>query len=266
MKIKFACIVATLLFFSGTEAQNRHGLYGQQLGGFRTTLTLSVGPAYLFGDPGVLENKQGPLNFLDYRILDTRLLYSLGLRHIFSNNVGIKATVFYGTFAGTDELSKFEERGYSFKSTIYEFAIQGEYILLGGPNSGFLSRHTLYLYAGAGVMYSKPELRYSTDKKYTRNNDVTNYILKTHAPGRDNDSVSLDVITPAFPFGFGYQYQLSNNISLGVEFGYQYFFSDFIDGLKTEKSTKKDVLASLSFSVSYKINKGNARGKQIQWW
>jgi len=257
--------MATLLLFPGLKAQNRRGLYGQQLGGFRTTLTASVGPAYLFGDPGVLEDKQGLFNFLDYRLIDTRLLYSVGIRHIFSNNVGIKVNACYGTFAGTDEKSKYSDRGYSFESTLYEFAIHGEYILLGGPNSGSSSPHTLYLFAGVGVMKSKADLKYSKDLKYS-NDPATNISIIPPMTGRTGDSINLKVTAPAVPFGIGYQIQFNNKISLGAEFGFQYFFSDFVDGLKTQKSTKKDVLTALSLTISYKINKGNAGGRQIQWW
>jgi len=257
--------MATLLLFPGLKAQNQRGLYGQQLGGFRTTLTASTGPVYLFGDPGVLDEKQGFFNFLDYRFTDTRFLYSVGIRHIFSNNLGIKANACYGTFAGTDEKSKYNERGYSFESTLYEFAIHGEFLLLGGPNSESSTPHTLYVYAGVGVMKSKADLKYSKDLKYS-NDSTTNYSIIPPMTGHDGDSIKLKVIGPVIPFGIGYQIQFNNKISLGAEFGYQYFFSDFIDGLKTKKSTKRDVLTSLSLTIAYKINKGNVLGGKVQWW
>ncbi|MEI7503989.1 MAG: hypothetical protein WCJ61_11960, partial [Paludibacter sp.] len=60
---------------------------------------------------------------------------------------------------------------------------------------------------------------------------------------------------PVIPFGFGYQYQISNEFSLGAEVGWKYVISDFVDGLKppTGNSKSNDIIAGLSFTASYKL-------------
>jgi len=229
----------------GPDGLHRPAIPGQ----FSITFS-GVGPAYLFGDPGVLKNPF--LGILDFRIFDTSILYSVGLQHIFPNNVGIKADAFYGTFSGTDEGegSKYPTRGYSFQSTLYEFAIQGEYIFLGGPFSKRSTPHTFYVYAGAGLMYS--------DATTKLHGDIINY------PSENPDFGQPRNFSPVLPFGLGYQFRLTSKFSLGAEFGYHYIFSDYIDGISTEEGINYDVLAAFTFTFTYKLYESGKIGESGQ--
>jgi len=242
MRNTFICLVIISLLSAGLKGQNRSGLFGHKLPGTRYVMLSAIGPAYCFGDLGVLDTKQVLLSFFDYRMFDTRILFSLGLRHVFPNNMGVKATAFYGVFGGTDKGSKYPDRGYSFETTVYELSIQSEYVLLGGPNSKRTTPHTLYGFIGGGFMYSKAYLTYK------------NISIKKTEDARLGDIVKPTNLAPVVPFGLGYQYQLSKIFSLGTELGWHYLFSDYVDGINTPQSNFFDILASLTFTFSYKIS------------
>jgi len=217
------------------------GLVKPIVAGTMSIMLSAFGPAYCFGDPGVLSTKKFFFNVFDFNLLDTRFMYSLGVRHIFPNNVGMKATAYYGTFIGTDEGSLYPARGYSFKTNVMEFTLQAEYIFLGGPNSKRLNPHTMYVFAGAGIMHSNAILKFE-------NNAIFVPVI-----GRLNDKIQLIATAPVLPIGLGYQLRLNYRWSLGGEFVYHTVFSDFVDGLQTSGSKNNDALTSISFTFAYKL-------------
>jgi len=217
------------------------GLVKPILQGTMSIMFSAFGPAYCFGDPGVMSTKKFFLNIFDFNLLDTRFMYSLGLRHIFPNNLGVKATFYYGTFIGSDVGSLYPTRGYSFQSKVLEFTLHAEYIFLGGPNSKRLTPHTMYVFAGGGIMHSNAILQYKDS------------VISSPPTERKFDKIQLITTAPVIPVGLGYQYRINNRLTLGAEFVYHSVFSDFVDGLQTQGSKNDDALTSLSFTFSYKI-------------
>ena len=101
-------------FVSGQKRSN--GRFGRDLPGVFSIMLSGVGPAYLFGDVGGQVQDQLLLGSTDWDMAKTRFLYSIGFRQLFPNNFGLKATLAYGQFAGTDEGTSNPTRGYSFTS------------------------------------------------------------------------------------------------------------------------------------------------------
>jgi hypothetical protein len=68
-----------------------------------------------------------------------------------------------------------------------------------------------------------------------------------------------EVITSDFtaftPYGFGYQYDFSNNFLLGAEVGWAFPLSDYLDGLHPTSGTSKsnDILFGASITLAYKL-------------
>jgi len=220
----------------GSGGLHRQGIPGQSL------ITFSgLGPAYLFGDIG------GALfrifnGVTDLNISNMGFLFSVGVHHLFPNNIGLKASIYYGKFSGTDSLSRNSARGYAFTSNIEELAVQGEYFFYGGPYSKSNNRNSWYVFAGVGIINSQAALTYKGE------------ILTGLNPDRPNDEINLNP-KPALviPFGLGYQYRLNDKLTFGAEFGYHYIFSDFADGISTPDGGNKDVLAALTFTFTYKF-------------
>jgi hypothetical protein len=127
-----------------------------------------------------------------------------------NNHFGVKGTLAYGQFAGTDEGTSNPTRGYSFTSDITEISLQSEYTLYGGPYARRRTPNLVYIFAGAGILSYQPKL------------------IRDGGP-RPIDTVNGRGITPVMPFGIGYQYRFSTRFSLGAEFGWRYTFTDYLD-------------------------------------
>lgn len=218
---------------------SQKGLVLPALNGTISLMASTFGPSYCFGDLGVLSANKFFLNVFDVNLLNTRFMYSLGLRYIHYNNFGLKAAIHYGTFVGTDEGSKYDGRGFSFKTEVKEFTLNAEYVLLGGPYAKRLTPHTVYLYGGAGLIQSNTVLKHEG--------------IIIFAPTRLDDKVKLTDLQPVIPIGIGYQYSLNNRFNVGIDVGYHYTFSDFVDGIQTGNSSSDDALLTLSFTFAYKI-------------
>lgn len=215
----------------------RNGLYGHTTPGIISIMFSYLGPAFCFGDIGGSMQEQAFLGSNDYVMSNTRYLVAWGIKKVYPNNTGIKASVAFSTFAGTDENSRNWTRGYSFTSNLFEFLVQGEYMLLGGPYSKPLIPHSLYAFVGGGILNSDSKLKLNG------------------VPGasRPQDNVRAQITAPVFPFGVGYQYRMTKKWTIGAEFGWHYILSDYVDGVHPTGSKNNDALAALTVTMTYKI-------------
>ena len=204
-------MVSFLIISNFIVAQKRLlGQFTHDIPGIFSVMLSGVGPAYLFGDVGGRIEDQIFLGSTDWDMTKTRFLYSIGFRQHFPNNFGLKGTLAYGQFAGTDEGTSNPTRGYSFTSDITEISLQSEYTLYGGPYARRRTPNLVYIFAGAGILSYQP-------------------ILIRDGGPRPIDTVNGPGITPVMPFGIGYQYRFSTRFSLGAEFGWRYTFTDYLD-------------------------------------
>lgn len=216
------------------NAQRRNGLIGRRSTSV-SSLVFSAGPGFLFGDTqGSIFNTSNYSSVHNYDI-------SLGFRQRFQNNFGYKASFNFGNQVGDDAGSKMIGRGYSFESKIMEASICGEYSMRWGGGRYRRYRNSmpnsLYGFLGAGVLNSSiPNQSY----------------LPSYSAGT---TFATTDTAPVIPFGVGYQYQLTQDFSLGAEIGWKYIISDYVDGLKppTGNSKSNDIIAGLSVTVSYKL-------------
>lgn len=195
-------MVSFLIISNFIVAQKRSlGQFTHDIPGIFSVMLSGVGPAYLFGDVGGRIEDQIFLGSTDWDMTKTRFLYSIGFRQHFPNNFGLKGTLAYGQFAGTDEGTSNPTRGYSFTSDITEISLQSEYTLYGGPYARRRTPNLVYIFAGAGILSYQP-------------------ILIRDGGPRPIDTVNGPGITPVMPFGIGYQYRFSTRFSLRAEFGW----------------------------------------------
>ena len=237
-----------ILAISSTNAQKMRGLYGNALPGSFSIMLSGVGPAYLFSDVGGRIDEQ-LIKAFDWDVGHTRFMYSMGLRYLFPGNFGLKANVMFGNFTGDDANTSNASRAYSFESRVTEFSLLGEFVLWGGPFAEVPNRHTLSVFAGAGVLHS-------------------NSTLSRVGGFRPTDAFQPTVTTPVMPMGVSYQYSLNSNLSIGTEFAWRYTFTDFLEGLTTPDSRNNDVLVNLSFTLNYKLygGKPNEYNCNCNWW
>lgn len=196
----------------------------------------AFGPGFLYGDIGGSSGPKSLLGLSDWNVADTRVYWGLGSNILFPSNVGVKVDLHYGTFRGSDVSARNGgHRAWSYTSTIFEGTLQGMVVLFGGPYDPRGKSHMLYLFGGVGQMMSIAKVE----------GDLTN---------RDNaDLISTGDIAPVIPFGIGYQFRASSNLSIGAEFTYHYVLSDFIDGIHSKYSKSEDLLAAANFTISYQL-------------
>jgi hypothetical protein len=231
MKKLLISISLVMLTFSALQAQRRNGLIGHRTQS-NGSLVLSFGPNYLYGDPDCSKGFLGPI--FNQSMLKNENI-SLGYRHTFTDDFGYKVAASYDHFTGNDIKT---DRNYSFETSAFQFAGQGEYYYHFGRRFRRRWPNTVYGFLGVGLMASNAILARPT----LDNRGRYKY--------RQND------ITPVIPYGFGYKYDIDYQFSIGAEFCWRYTFSDFLDGFKPPYpySVSNDVLEGFSLTLSYKFD------------
>ena len=225
MKKIFILFTLFLLFSSGLEAQRRSGLFGHRRGSNGSTYlftALSPYSAFCLGD---MDGWYNGSNFMG----------SLGMRHIYSNNFGYRATFSYGSFQGKDT-DPLGYRNASSAAKVLELAAQAEYVIWGGPYSQNSNPNSVFIFGGIGVLNSS-----------------------ANAISRGVQLPSSNIITPFIPIGVGYQYDINDTYSVGAEVGGHLAFSDMVEGYNPHVSGNKfnDVVAYFAFTFTWKISDGN---------
>jgi hypothetical protein len=239
MKKIISCIFIFSLLFCELKAQAR-SYEDSPLPG-KTWIVLAAGPAYILTGYAYDGTK-----------LTNNKTVSLGFRHLFPTNVGYKAALHYGLFAGSDSISN------QYTSIIYEGTFQAEYILLGGPFSSTPNKNTLSIFAGVGYVYNVSK---ST-----------------------GDTITYKKYFPDLFTGIGYQRNITNRITLGLNLSIKYLFSPYIlgepsfahQGVTVDKSGRSDtytrglkdnIIPSLEISLTYNVDKArkNKKGCNCDW-
>jgi hypothetical protein len=182
----------------------------------------------------------------DYDFTAQRPLISAGFRYKILEPLAVKATVSYGWVSGSDDKSKDKyrlDRNLSFRSPIVEFATQFEYSVIKEPASHryslrrgrkfslrYLTINT-YLFAGVSGFWFNP--KGLDDGPEGTNKWVALQPLGTEGQGLVEGREKYSRFQFAIPFGIGFKYSLSRNISIGAEFGARYTFTDYIDDVST---------------------------------
>lgn len=237
------------------NAQSRNGLFGFTEPGTSSIVLTGLGPGYLFGDLG------GSINstFLkDFEFERSKILLSLNYRYMFPNNIGFKINAIYGRFNTEDDGSRNDIRDYSADVKLGIVAAHFEYNLFGGEYAYFPSDHTFYVFAGVGILYS--------DSKISTVDKVLNeQFLGKNIISNDGKNAHTYTLSPVFPIGFGYEYELSSNWAVGAEYNLHIPFSDYVDGISPSGSESKDYLMSMSLTFTYKFGNRPSSSNRVIW-
>jgi len=252
-------VAITTLIFS----QSRNGLYQFTKPGQSSVVLTGIGPSYLFGDVGGNKDTKGIINKTDFIVAQTKYMFSLNYRYLFQNNVGFKINALFGKFEGTDEGSRNEGRGFDFSTNLSVFALHIEYNIIGGENADYWTPHKIYAFVGTGVMIGNVNFN---SKRPLR-------ITDSHAPNakftllpNGGYNAKMVTVSPSFPVGIGYEYELSSSFAIGAEFVIHSSFSDYIDGISTNRSKNNDYLMNLDLTLTYKLGTSTtSRGGRVNW-
>ena len=207
-----------------------------------------VNSSQYFGDLREdLQTRNGVGDFLGYGLKHVRAGGAGFVRYNASPNVSLRFNVGFSQIKGDDALanaSKNKNRNLSFKSNILEFAALAEYNLrafefsrsyLGGANS------TPYLFGGLAVYHFNPMGLYKPTNKYyalqplgTEGQGLLEY------PARPRYALTQINI----PLGIGYKFIINQNFRLGIEAGYRFCFTDYIDDVSRTYVDNNTLLAN----------------------
>jgi OmpA-OmpF porin, OOP family len=182
-----------------------------------------------FFDGGVLlgiTNYSGDVAERRIDIQETQPGYGFYLRYHFNRNFALKAHVYSGSISGDDRHSpEKKDRSFKFGTSIFETALVGEWSPVSKnrfSRTGLhKSRITPYFFAGLGCTFA------NSNAEYYGPSDRRNDYLRVPLP-EDN----LQRIFLLAPMGGGIQFDVSEYIRMGGEFGIRPVFSDDLDGIK----------------------------------
>ncbi|MCK4664348.1 MAG: hypothetical protein KAT68_15875 [Bacteroidales bacterium] len=206
-------------------------------------------------------DKEGSDYFSDFEISQSRPLLHVGFRYKILEPLSAKASFTYGYIHGddakTNEIFR-HDRNLKFQSVILEFGAQIEYSLIKEQSGHRYSlrkskkfslqalKVNTYIFAGISGFYFNPKAKYE-GKLYALQP------LCTEGQSIVETRKKYKRFQPAIPIGFGFKYGLTRKISIGLEYGLRFTFTDYIDDVSTSyidndwlRREKGDVAAELA--------------------
>ena len=200
----------------------------------RLEFMLGIGPTAFLGDLG---GQDGPGKPFIYDFEPTQMRYgiSVATRCYLREYHAIRGSLSYGRLRGDDATTDYPNRKYrnlNFKSPLIELTGNYEFYLLKPKTIHFAGARTtsifdgnrfgIYASAGAGFMFFNPKGQLNGQW----------YALKpmqTEGQGMPNGPKPYRRLGLVFPIGGGVTYLLNRNYTIGIDFGYRWTSSDYMD-------------------------------------
>jgi opacity protein-like surface antigen len=167
-------------------------------------------------------NYQGDLQDRPLVLPSAKLTGSIGLRYDISAHVTARAFFTLSTLKAGDALNRSTElrkRNLDFHTRLLDFEFGAQYNIFSLNNKWW----TPYVFAGAGFFNFKPAtLTNAGDKVYLQP-------LSTEGQGFINGRNPYSLWQFMIPFGLGAEYAITEDLRVGLEFGYRATFTDYLD-------------------------------------
>ncbi len=210
---------------------------------------VGAGSTQVFGDIGGTASASNWFGIKDIKFDETKPAFTLGVRYKIDEHYTVRLNMGLGFGSGTDVGSKNEERNFSYKTTLFETAVIGEYYFLREERNrqtaamfnrrgmiNYYSTISAYAFLGTG-----PVLYFPQFSGVSRGPEID----KTTGYGK----VGL-----AFPVGLGLKYMIDEDWQFGAELGSRFTTTDFLDGYKNLQFSKHpDMYYFLVLSLNYRI-------------
>lgn len=183
------------------------------------------------------------------------------LRYNINNYVAARASVSYGRLSGEDGADR-EERNLNFSTNILEFALTGEFNILGFQPYNLERVFSPFIFAGVAVFNFDPTTIY-------QGQTVELQPIGTEGQGLaafpDRQPYSLTQF--AIPLGAGLKYAFNDAWNVGIEGGIRVTFTDYIDDVSLTYPGRElllenggEIAADLSDRSLNGREAGNGRG------
>jgi hypothetical protein len=142
------------------------------------------------------------------------------LRYHLNDKWKIKVFAAYAKVGGADSNSTSawqKSRNLDFTSDIYEGSVQVEYCFLEDNTRGRRIKNKVipYVFGGVGAFWFNPQ--------------STAYGTKVNLISYQTNGVKYNQYAACAPFGAGVKYKITQQLSVGLEFGIRYTFTSFLD-------------------------------------
>lgn len=200
----------------------------------RLEYLLGLGGTSFLGDLGGQDGPGQPFIF-DLEPTQSRYSVTAGVRYYLREYHALRGTLSYARLRGSDATTNYPNRKYrnlNFKSPIIELTGNYELHILkpqtihlaGARNSRVFdgNRFGAYASAGAGLFFFNPKAQFNGEW----------YALKpmgTEGQGLPGGPDPYRRINLVFPLGGGVTYLLNHNYTIGLDFGYRWTTTDYID-------------------------------------
>ncbi|MCB9322388.1 MAG: outer membrane beta-barrel protein [Lewinellaceae bacterium] len=187
-------------------------------------------------------NYLGDLSENSSRIIigETKLAGGLFAGYQFNDFAELKLGVNYARLSGSDANAKDEliqARNLSFFTNVFEFSLRGEWNIMGFQPYNYSRPFSPFIFGGIAGFKFDPQTEYLGQK-------VSLQPLGTEGQGMPDRSAKYKLFDLAFPFGLGAKYLLSENWTLGIEFGARYTLSDYVDDVGGTYVNYEDLFAT----------------------
>lgn len=184
---------------------------------------------------GVMVGGMNYVGDLNHQHLDGKVYPAVGFfgRYCMGDRWAATANVIYGRIKGGDpDVDRL--RNLSFRSHILEASLRMEFNFVPFGTDGYSFRTTPYLFVGVGFFHFNPQARYRNPKT---DSETWVDLQPLHTEGQGSDAYQnrtpYSLLQMVLPFGMGFKMALSKEITLAVEYGYRYTWTDYIDDVST---------------------------------
>jgi|GEM_PF-507873 len=205
-------------------------------------------PKYEFGIGGGIVVYQGdlaPTVWGAYRMISPGLQASI--TRLFSPSFALRIGGTVGKFTADDLKSSYKEayrdyRKYNFTTSFAELTAMAQWTPFGKANW----RLNPYLLGGAGISYLQVKNDWSkSDLNYFAGENLQQRLV-------DDSAKNHTFVAPVLPVGVGLKYDVSEKISLKLEWINRITFSDYLDGFsKAANPDKNDRYSSVMLSLNF---------------
>ncbi len=186
----------------------------------------------------------------------TRIALGGLYRHNFTPHFSLRANGIFGSVEGNDALIKYnQDRNLRFVSRVNEISAQAEVNFLPFVAGNLQTPYSPFLFWGAGAIFFNPQAQ----------DEQGNWreLRPLRTEGQTEES-QYGPISTSFVLGFGLKFNISRNISGGVEWGMRRTGTDYLDDVSTTYANLNDLPGGTSryFADRSLSNPGQNTGLQ----
>jgi len=171
---------------------------------------------------------------------ETKPAVGIFVRQNFNDFVSVRLGFNWARISGQDANVRNDQfvhdRNLSFRTTLLEFGLMGEFNILGYQPYALSRPFSPYVFVGFAATKFNPKARYQGDW-------VDLQALGTEGQGISGFDSPYKKLTFAVPFGIGVKYALTDKLNLGLELGARPSFSDFLDDVSGNYVSYPELLA-----------------------